>query len=232
MSLTHEAAGGRVTLGLALLSFAAGSTDAIAFLALENVFTSAMSGNTVLLGVAIGRGDFDAALHSFAALFGFMTGVSLASLAFAKSGRGSGWALGLEASFLAVFAALWLWVDDPVRSPGVYGFIVISAVAMGLQGGIGRKIGVPGIMTVIFTSTYTAIVSDLIERTLTGRRPLLTTLAAQQLTTLVVYLASAVVGGVVATHWFRAAPLMPLAAVMVVLGGRLLHLFRFDPQRP
>jgi hypothetical protein len=35
---------------------------------------------------------------------------------------------------------------------------------MGLQGAIGRALGVPGIMTVIFTSTCTAIGGDLSGR--------------------------------------------------------------------
>lgn len=51
---------------------------------------------------------------------------------------------------------------------------------MGLQGGIGRALGVPGIMTVIFTSTCSALIGDLVERALAGQRPLLTSLAARQ----------------------------------------------------
>ncbi|WP_198137059.1 YoaK family protein [Nitrobacter hamburgensis] len=188
MSLTPAGARDRITLGLALLSFAAGSMDAIAFLVLGGIFTLAMSGNTIVLGLAISQGHFSAAMHSFAALLGYVAGVSVASLSLAKSERGSGWTLGLEALFLASFAALWPFAGDPVHSSVVYGLIVLSAVAMGLQGAIGRTIGIPGIMTVIFTSTYTAIVGDLVERTLAGHRPLLTGLAAQQLTALAAYL--------------------------------------------
>jgi hypothetical protein len=72
---------------------------------------------------------------------------------------------------------------------------------MGLQGAIGRALGVPGIMTVIFTSTYTAIVGDLVKRALAGHRPQLISLAAQQPTTLAFYLGSAVISGIIiATH--------------------------------
>jgi uncharacterized membrane protein YoaK (UPF0700 family) len=202
--------------------------DAIAFLVLGGVFTSAMSGNTILLGLAISQGHFSAAVHSFAALLGYLTGVSVASLLLAKSERGSGWMLGLEALFLAAFAALWLFAGDPVHSSVVYGLIVLSAVAMGLQGAIGRTIGIPGIMTVIFTSTYTEIVGDLVERALAGHRPLLTGLAAQQLTALAAYLGSAVVGGIIATHWLRVTTLLPLAAILVLLVGLRQRWLRFD----
>src|SRR3989454_10880597 len=39
-----------------MLTWAAGSVDAISYLALDHVFTANMTGNTVLLGLAIGQG--------------------------------------------------------------------------------------------------------------------------------------------------------------------------------
>jgi uncharacterized membrane protein YoaK (UPF0700 family) len=42
-------------LGLASLSFASGCTDVLTFLKLGNVFTSAMTGNTALLAIELGR---------------------------------------------------------------------------------------------------------------------------------------------------------------------------------
>jgi len=203
--------------------------DAIVFLVLGGVFTSAMSGNTILLGLAAGQGHVEAALRSLAALLGYVTGISAGSLSLAKFQRGHGWTLALEALFLAAFVALWFVTGPPSGSLVIYGLVVLSAIAMGLQGAIGHAIGVPGIMTVVFTSTYTAIISDLVERALAGHRPLLTTLAAQQLITLVTYLGSAVVVGIVATHGFKFAPIFPLAVVLVLLAGlrlRLIHLER------
>ena len=217
----------RASLGLALLSFAAGSMDAIAFLALGEVFTSAMSGNTILLGLAIGQGHVNAALHSSAALLGYLAGVSMAYVALAKFERGQGWTLGLEALFLVAFAALWFSTGTPFAMPAVYGLIALSAIAMGLQGAIGRSLGVPGLMTVIFTSTYTAIIGDLVERALAGQRPLITELAARQLIALAAYLGSAVIVGIIATDWLWSVPILPLAAVLILLAGlrlRLLHL--------
>jgi hypothetical protein len=50
-------------VGLALLGFASGSMDALAFFNLGQVFPSAMTGNTALLGLALGQGDVIAALR-------------------------------------------------------------------------------------------------------------------------------------------------------------------------
>jgi uncharacterized membrane protein YoaK (UPF0700 family) len=202
--------------------------DAIAFLVLGGVFTSAMSGNTIVLGLAIGQGHFTAALHAITALFGYLAGVAVAALSLARLGRGSGWTLGLEGFVLAAFAGLWLYVGEPAGSIA-YALIVLSAVAMGLQGGIGRAIGAPGIMTVIFTSTYTSIVSNLVERALAREHPLITALAARQLAALASYLGGAVVIAIVATHWRSLAPFIPLAVILIVLAGLKLRLINFGP---
>jgi uncharacterized membrane protein YoaK (UPF0700 family) len=210
-----------------LLSFAAGSMDAIAFLKLDEVFTSAMSGNTILLGLAVGQGRVSAALHSFTALIGYIIGVAIASLPLSLSNRGSSQTLALEAVFLAVFAGLWAITGGPLHPPVMYSLIVLSAIAMGLQGAIGRWLKIPGIMTVIFTSTYTAIVGGLTERIAAGSRPLLTLLAKRQLTTLAIYLGSAMLSGFVILHWLMIIPFVPLAAVLILVFGVRLRLLHF-----
>lgn len=62
---------------VAALTFAAGLIDALSFLALGGVFSSFMSGNTVLLGLRIGLGDFPLALNSMVAILGYIAGVAL-----------------------------------------------------------------------------------------------------------------------------------------------------------
>jgi uncharacterized membrane protein YoaK (UPF0700 family) len=64
---------------IAFLTLAAGSIDALSFLTLGGVFASFMSGNTLILGLRIGLGDFALALHSVTAVLGYMTGVALAA---------------------------------------------------------------------------------------------------------------------------------------------------------
>ncbi|MDR3095803.1 MAG: DUF1275 domain-containing protein [Paraburkholderia sp.] len=228
MSVTGTDSHSHATLGLALLSFAAGSMDAIAFFALGGVFTSAMSGNTIVLGIGIGQGHFNTALHSFTAILGYVAGVGISSLSFAKFGRGSGWTLGVEVLFLAAFVALWIFAGTPASSLAMYSLISISAIAMGLQGGIARAIGVSGIMTVIFTSTYTVLASNFVERALAGDRPLLTVMAVRRLAALAAYLGGAVIAAIIVEHWRSFLPFPPFIAILVVFVGLKLRLITFD----
>src|SRR5205807_8821734 len=64
----------RRDLLLVALTFAAGAVDAVVFLRLD-VFTAVMTGNIVLLGLAIGQGAFRNALRSLRALAAYPGGV-------------------------------------------------------------------------------------------------------------------------------------------------------------
>ena len=57
-----------------MLTLVTGVTDATAFVKLGNVFTSVMTGNLVLLGLAIGKGDLQPAVHVALALVAFVAG--------------------------------------------------------------------------------------------------------------------------------------------------------------
>jgi uncharacterized membrane protein YoaK (UPF0700 family) len=206
-------------IALALLSFAAGSMDAIAFLTLGDVFTSAMTGNTILLGVALGQGRMSAASHSIAAFIGYGTGVAVAALPLRTPTRGIERTLLLEILFLAAFAGLWTACGGPVRPAAVYGLIFVSAVAMGLQGAIGRAIHIPGIPTTVITSTLTAILGTLAETVLARDKPVLTALTQQQVGTFLVYLASAVITGFSISRWLAVLPFVPLAVVFTLVFG-------------
>ena len=95
---------------LLLLTGAAGIADAISYLGLGHVFTAMMTGNTVLLGLALAQGEAYAAARSMLALFGFVAGVALGALIAGTESDDGPWppgvtrALGLEAALLAAFA--------------------------------------------------------------------------------------------------------------------------------
>jgi uncharacterized membrane protein YoaK (UPF0700 family) len=202
---------------LALLSFAAGAMDALAFVALGDVFTSAMSGNTILLGLALGQGQLAAASRSLAAFAGYVCGVAGAAVTLRAPGHGIRRTLGLELLLLAVFAAWWTASGGTKNPPDPYGLIILSALAMGLQGGIGRAIRVTGVPTIVITSTMTAIIGGLAERALARQRPLASTTAQQQIAAFTAYLAGASIGGVAVWFgWLIALPFVPLAAVLVL----------------
>ena len=213
---------------LALLSFAAGSTDAIAFLILGDVFTSAMSGNTVLLGIALGQGRIAAASHPLAAFIGYVAGVAGAALPLRMPTRGIEWTLLLETLFLAAFAGLWTASGGPITPLEIHALIILSAVAMGLQGAVGRAIGVPGISTIVITSTLTAIIGTLAERLLSRERPALTTPTRQQIGAFLSYLAGAITAGFGGSHFFAGVPFLPLATVLALALGLRLRLLRIQ----
>jgi len=151
-----------IDCGLALLGFAAGSSDVMAFLTVGNIFTSAMTGNTALLAIAIGEGRVVSALLSFLALLGFVFGVALATILYDPRKSTSRQVLrplfALEIACLTGFALAWYFVDRSLVSLGLYALIILSATAMGIQGVIARHINSPGINTIVFTSTLVAIV--------------------------------------------------------------------------
>src|SRR6478672_5891852 len=65
--------------GLAMLAIGAGSMDALGFFALGGALPSAMTGNTALLGLALGQGHPASAAPPLAAGTGFVLGVALAA---------------------------------------------------------------------------------------------------------------------------------------------------------
>lgn len=73
---------------LASLSLAAGCVDAVCYLGLGQVFVANMTGNTVLLGLAIGQADGRNVLQSGTALVGFVLGVA-AGAAIVERGPGT-----------------------------------------------------------------------------------------------------------------------------------------------
>src|ERR1700722_5551262 len=124
MALLMGGAEMRLGYPLALLSFAAGSMDTIGFLALGNVFTSAMSGNAILLGLALGQGRISAATHSLVALLGYVGGVGIAPRPLQMAKHGILLTLALECFFLAAFAGLWTAFRGPVGPLEIYSFII------------------------------------------------------------------------------------------------------------
>src|SRR5215212_658806 len=65
---------------LVMLSLAAGCVDAVGYLGLGHIFVANMTGNTVLLGLALGQAQGQAALRAVVALVVFTVGVAAGSM--------------------------------------------------------------------------------------------------------------------------------------------------------
>ena len=204
--------------GLALLGFASGSMDALAFLNLRQVFPSAMTGNTALLGLALGQGNLVAASRPFVAFAGFLTAASAAAagvdlwLDGCPVSRTVRWLLAVEACLLAMFALAWQFVDPPISGVGLYGLIVLASSAMGIQSFAARLVDRPGITTVVFTSTLTAIATA-VTAALARRPHRLPFATKRQIGMFLIYGAGAIVAGLLASEGAVIA-VLPFAAVI------------------
>ena len=152
---------------LVLLSLAAGCVDAVSFLGLGQVLTAAMTGNTVLLGLALGQAELQAALRSVVALLGFFIGVLLgASIVQPVPGRlGSAAvaaALAIELALLLVLAVAWQLADGDRWVEIRLALIAMAGLAMGIQSAIAHRIGIAGIATTYVTGTLTTIGTRLV----------------------------------------------------------------------
>jgi uncharacterized membrane protein YoaK (UPF0700 family) len=196
-----------IHLRVLALAAAAGGIDAASFLGLDQVFTANQTGNTVLLGIAIGEGDGHAIARTGVSVAAFVVGVMLGAAAL--RGAATGWSrrvaavLMLEAVVLALAGALW----SPL---GTLVLVLVVAAAMGVQSAAAQQIGVPGITTTFVTGTLTRFAAQL-----AGRRKGAHPEAAPPLAW-VTYLIGAVVGGVLSRHTEDGVTVLIGAAVVAL----------------
>ncbi len=207
---------------LGLLSAVAGGMDAMSFLAF-GVFTSAMSGNAILFGLALGQGKLVAASGSLLAFAGYVVGVAAATplglSAAPPSGSGAlRRTLIAEMVLLAAFTALWPAHLDAARLPTIQrALILLAGAAMGLQAAVARQANAPGITTVVFTSTLTAAVTALTNAAF-GRIPRhIQPQTWRQIVMFLLYLASAAGMGALASQAPALAAVPPFACVALAL---------------
>ena len=153
---------------LFILAWAAGIIDAVSYLGLDRVFTAMMTGNTVLLALAIGQGKAAAVLRSVLALVGFSAGAAMGALIVARGESRGEWppavtaALALEGVLLGGFTVVW-HVTVAARTSGATNLlIVLSGLAMGVQAAAVRHLGVPGVATTYLTGTLTSLMAELV----------------------------------------------------------------------
>jgi uncharacterized membrane protein YoaK (UPF0700 family) len=225
---------------LLLLTAAAGSMDVASYLGLGQVFTAMMTGNTVLLGMALGQGHLLAALRSVLALLGFAAGVALAATRVLRDRPGD-WSaavtrvLALEGALLILFSLTWHLAGPTPEDPVVYALIAMAGVAMGLQSGAVHRLHVPGVMTTYITGTLTSLISDLTGRLgrIAGSAP---GTAPQErrvgllAAVFLVYALGALVEATLHRRWPTLMALLPVLAVWIVVANSSLCLGR--GQRP
>jgi uncharacterized membrane protein YoaK (UPF0700 family) len=223
----HWPSGARTLCALALLlAVATGSLDALAYLALGNVFVSVLTGNLVLLGVGLATSAHTAVVHVLIAIGSYGLGVAIAAtIAGEPRDRQPLWprrvslALLVELAGLAAFTAGWEASDAHPMASLELGLLALAAAAMGIQSAAVNRLRLPGFSTTYLTSTFIRAVTELV----TGQRGYVLVKAAA----LGAAVLGAAGGALLLSIAPRLVPVIALAALSGVLAAATL-LSRLD----
>lgn len=204
---------------LIVLTLTTGTLDAVTFVRLGKVFSSVITGNLALLGIAAGQQSGSLALNAGLSLAGYAVGVAVASLIAGTPEQGQPtWpphvtrALAAETAVLAAFSGEWLADGaNPVGGSRI-ALLILAGAAMGMQSATIRRLG--QMSTTYLTSTLTAMITDLTLR----RRP---ADGSRSTGILLAFVIGAAVGTLIALHapyWVPAPVLVP---IVLVLAGSL-----------
>jgi uncharacterized membrane protein YoaK (UPF0700 family) len=201
-----------------VLTLVTGATDAVGFTRLGGVFTSVMTGNMVLLGVAAGRGEGTLALHTGVAFVCYVAGTLLGGRVAGSPGeRNPLWprpvtvALIIELAVYCAFTLGWEVSGAPPSGNTALGLLGVNAVALGIQSSAVLRFGVGGLSTTYLTGTLTTVVAKISSRDRS-------TPSGRSIAILVALVLGAALGAVLAVHAPRAAPfalVVPLGLVVV-----------------
>lgn len=157
-------------LFMLVLAMAAGGMDALSLLGLGNVFVSALSGNTILLGIAMMKGQLGEAMLCASVFLGFVAGAVLAAHLLRVPPKGSHWngrvaqIVLMESIILLAFLFVLTWIGDGDAASTLLPLIVLSSFAMGLQYMSMLRMNVKGVTTIFVTSTVVNLVCRLVVK--------------------------------------------------------------------
>lgn len=207
----------RASVIAVVLAFAAGATDAFAFLQLGGVFTANMTGNLVLVGLVPRAGYASSVVGLLVAVVAFLL-ASYAAFRIAPAAAGRGrHAVLLVVGAVAQVAVLVCWSvgggRDQVLVPLLIG---LSAVAMATQTAFARRLEArSGVTTTYVTGTLTSLTADLADR---KPQALLTRVGV-----VVALVAGALADAGLTTadaRWAAALPVLPVGVALALLLSR------------
>jgi uncharacterized membrane protein YoaK (UPF0700 family) len=165
--LTASKNDGHLVFALMAMTVVTGIVDAISFLGLGRVFTANMTGNVVFLGFAIAGAPGLSIRRSLTSLIAFLFGATLGgrlAVAMAATNRRR-WLVAIAVAeagllFAAALVSIGINIGSGAASSGVYGVIILTAVAMGLRNATVRRLAVPDMTTTVLTLTLTGLAAD------------------------------------------------------------------------
>ena len=162
-----------LTLIAIALTFGSGAADVASFTRLGDVFTSVMTGNIVLWGLAVARGSLTLASHTAVSVGGYIAGVAAGTWVargFKEPEAGSVdgvlpthviWVLLAELALLAGFTVGWEVSGASPAGWAQFGLLATLAAAMGVQSSAVKDMGLTEVSTTYLTGTLTGLVSSL-----------------------------------------------------------------------
>jgi uncharacterized membrane protein YoaK (UPF0700 family) len=156
-------------LRLLILAASAGSADGWSYFGFGHAFVANMTGNTVLLGLAVSQAYGDL-LHPLIALGCYVAGAALGSLLTGSVRADTVWSkaisrtLLLEALLLLAAESGWIAIHlHAHHTPSLDLLLAGVALAMGMQSGAMVQLKIPGIVTTYITGTWTTLLSGLVH---------------------------------------------------------------------
>jgi uncharacterized membrane protein YoaK (UPF0700 family) len=166
-----------LTLIAIALTFGSGATDVASFTRLGGVFTSVMTGNIVLWGLATAERSVSLASHTAVSIGGYIAGVAggiwvahgfkASAEADSDAGRASvlpghvNWALFTELILLAGLTVGWEITGARPAGWVQFCLLAVTAAAMGVQASAVNEMGLTHVSTTFLTGTLTGLVSSL-----------------------------------------------------------------------
>jgi uncharacterized membrane protein YoaK (UPF0700 family) len=201
------------------LTFSSGAVDAISYLALGKIFTAFMTGNLVFLGLHIAGEGTSNVVHAGVSLAAFAAGVVLSHQILKPYTGSAVWprrvsiALAVAVVLQAGFLAAWLATSARPSSAAGDLLVALSALAMGVQSGAVRALGVPAVFTTAATATLIVLASDFGSGTQSAleRRRLAGVIAG--------LLAGAAAGALLLVHARPYAAVLPLVVTALVIAS-------------
>ncbi len=150
---------GKIAVALSLTSIG-GFVDAVGYIALFQIFTANMSGNSVHIGMYLGQHDWPNLLRPLSAVVSYFVGVVLTRITIQIAGRNgirriASFTLATEALLLLFFAratpAMHLGQIVGQHSPAYFALVALLAFSMGVQTATLTQVGTLTIYTTFVT---------------------------------------------------------------------------------
>ena len=219
-----------LTMIAIVLTFGSGATDVASFTRLGGVFTSVMTGNIVLWGLATAERSLSLASHAAVSIAGYIAGVAggtwvahgFKASAEADRDEGGGvrasvlpghvnWALFAELVLLAGLTVGWEVTDASPAGWAQFCLLAVTAAAMGVQASAVNEMGLTHVSTTFLTGTLTGLVSSLASP---GKE---TPLGVRRFGVLIGLAVGAGLSGLLLATAAEAMPALPLTALITTL---------------